>query len=312
MPVLAFASYVDIWADRHQELTVADEVGRWRHRRRQTGWKLNLSMRNDLFEKTVLAHTSRHIFQLLINVILLGHLFGEHRVRLGCHERLQMSICCRDLVLLLLGVGTLSHVNSLLIDDSLISNYRHLISPIATILIYVGAVLLIINFRREVFLLLSCLHVFVCSAVTLFLLTEILVVWFSAWWGIVSKRLLLLIRSIAWGPHKAWVFIFIDFSEFLSEWHWRLGHHRFALLLCVFELLCEKNFAHLLHRDCRLNIDPLTLNLVLVSNLKHQIDTPNITVSHETKASRPLCALILQNDDVINRTILLEIQSELS
>ena len=128
-----------------------------------------------------------------------------------------MSICCRDLVLLLLGVGTLSHVNSLLIDDSLISNYRHLISPIATILIYVGAVLLIINFRREVFLLLSCLHVFVSNAaVTLFLLTEILVVRFSAWGGIVSKRLLLLIRSIAWGPHKAWVFIFIDFSEFLS------------------------------------------------------------------------------------------------
>ena len=43
----------------------------------------------------------------------------------------------------------------------------------------------------------------------------------------------------------------------------------FVISLLILDLLCEKHFPHLLHRHRRLNIDPLALNLVLVSNLEH-------------------------------------------
>ena len=85
----------------------------------------------------------------------------------------------------------------------------------------------------------------------------------------------------------------------------------FVISLLILDLLCEKHFPHLLHRHCRLNIDPLALNLVLVSNLEHKVDASDVGIGDEPESSRSLRPLILQDHDVVDCAKLLEVSSKL-
>lgn len=50
---------------------------------------------------------------------------------------------------------------------------------------------------------------------------------------------------------------------------------------------------------------------MLVPNLEHKIHTPNVTVGNEAKTARPLRALILEDDDVVDVPVLRKVLPEL-